>query len=173
MKLPREERRAHLRLNDRCVEIGGDSRLFRGLLAHFLGTTIGHRNALVCHACNNAGCSNPSHLYWGTFRDNWLDAKESGRWISIHERTIAKYGKEEYKKIKRASASAGGKAGGGQNALSKEDLSIWKEKIQNLDTTKFGWVSKLSTMMGCSHTHTKRVVKKYFPEVSFFQRRQK
>ena len=80
MQRPREQRTNHLRLDESCVEIGGhSSTVFKGLLAHYLKTTIPTRaKVLLCHACNNASCSNPRHLYWGTYRDNYDDAKKAG-----------------------------------------------------------------------------------------------
>ena len=127
IKLPREIRRNHLCLDEECIEIGGDSRIFRGLLAHFLNTTIGDRKIYVCHACYNAKCSNPRHLYWGTPKDNVIDTKESGRWKSIYQSTIDKYGKEYATEIRINAAIKGGKSGGGHNALAPEELKIWQE----------------------------------------------
>jgi hypothetical protein len=33
----------------------------------------------ACHRCNNPGCVNPGHLYWGTQADNMEDAKAIGK----------------------------------------------------------------------------------------------
>jgi hypothetical protein len=75
LKLPKEVRRTHLNLAEACVEIGGRSDQFRGLLAHFLKTTIPFGKQFhLCHACNNGACSNPSHMYWGTNKDNFEDS---------------------------------------------------------------------------------------------------
>lgn len=73
--LPKLVRQNHLRLDEPCTDIGGDSRMFRGLLSHHLGVTIpkGHQIHL-CHACNNAVCSNVAHLYWGTAKENQDDS---------------------------------------------------------------------------------------------------
>lgn len=77
--LAREERRAHLDLSAPCIEIGGCSKDFRGLLAHHLKTTMPKsRVALLCHACNNDKCSNVLHLYWGTYSDNRADLVATG-----------------------------------------------------------------------------------------------
>lgn len=172
MKLSREERRSHLDLNEECIEIGGDSRLFRGLLAHFLKTTIGSRNIHVCHACNNSGCSNPVHLYWGTPKDNWQDAKESGRWEPIHSRMLKKHGEKKTSEILSNIASKAGKVGGGWNALTAEQLLAWKQAIQEIDLGRLGWLAKLSSSMHCSHTHARRIMERYFSEVKTFRRNQ-
>ena len=74
----KEERQAHLNLSEACIEIGGDSQEFRGLLAHYLRVTIPKRKPL-CHACHNAKCSNPRHLYWGNASENGFDRYQSGQ----------------------------------------------------------------------------------------------
>ena len=58
----------------------------KGLLAHLRDTTIpsGHK-IHVCHACNNAMCSNPNHLYWGTAQENRLDFAATGNDKTIWE----------------------------------------------------------------------------------------
>lgn len=73
--LSKEERQKHLRLEEVCLEIGGDSREFRGVLSHYLKTTIPKGMKVhLCHACNNSKCSNPNHLYWGTPKENMDDS---------------------------------------------------------------------------------------------------
>jgi len=171
MKLSREHRRSHLKLDESCIEIGGDSRIFRGLLAHHLGTTIGGKTCYACHACNNPNCSNPNHLYWGTPTDNVTDQKESGTWKSGYQRMLDKHGAENTKRILRKNASLGGKVGGGNNTLKNEELLLWQEALKSIDSQKYGWVSKLSAAMNCSHTHARRIVKKYFPQLKTYSRK--
>jgi len=95
MKRPLSERQSHLRLEDQCIEIGGNSPRFRGLLAHFVKTTIPKGQRIhLCHACNNGKCSNPTHLYWGTPKENYNDGLASGAQTSIWQRVVNKYGEE-------------------------------------------------------------------------------
>ena len=83
----REERRRHLRLETPCNERGGYSTLFRGLLADKLGTEIFiDKKIVLCHACHNEKCSNPEHMYWGSYLDNIEDQKENGTWKSVWNR---------------------------------------------------------------------------------------
>jgi hypothetical protein len=100
--LDREERRKHLDLESECMEVGGaGSSEYKGLLAHFLKTTIPTklRTVYLCHACNNEICSNPKHLYWGTPKDNHIDRVESGNYKSFHQVMLEKYGEGYQKKI--------------------------------------------------------------------------
>lgn len=118
MNLTREERKERLNLNEPCIEIGGHSLKFVGLLAYHLKTTIPDKSdkVCVCHGCCNEGCSNVNHLYWGSHFDNHLDAKESGSWQSPWERTVKKYGLEEAKRMNRRpnTAGRGGRANKGK-----------------------------------------------------------
>jgi hypothetical protein len=74
MKLSLEVRQQHLNLNESCIYRGGYSYQFRGLLAHYLDTTIpnGHQ-AHAAHACHDSECCNPNHLYWATASENCKD----------------------------------------------------------------------------------------------------
>lgn len=106
MMKSRDERRAHLYLSEPCIEIGGGSQQFRGLLAHYIGTTIStKREAVLCHACHNGECSNVKHLYWGTPRDNTIDMIENNS-RTVWNGLIRNHG-EESAKQKMASAGRG------------------------------------------------------------------
>ena len=93
IKRSKEERQAHLDLDDYCVERGGNSTYSKALLAEQVGTTIpnGH-NILVCHACNNGKCSNPRHLYWGTARENRMDR------LKYENRTLIEIMEDHYRR---------------------------------------------------------------------------
>lgn len=92
MKRTKPERQQHLLLNEPCIEIGGTSSRFRGLLAHSLGTTLPSGCKIhLCHACNNGKCSNPNHLYWGTAKENQDDSgirdlARRARWDAYRKR---------------------------------------------------------------------------------------
>ena len=167
----RDARREHLRLGEDCIEIGGDSRTCRNLLAHYLHTTVGDYKIYVCHACYNAKCSNPRHLYWGTPKDNLIDTKESGRWKSGYTRTVEKHGLENALLLAKKAGSSGGKVGGGSNSLTSSDLEEWKSAIESVNTMKFGFVGKIAKKMNCSHTHVRRVLNKYFPDIESYMRK--
>jgi hypothetical protein len=120
MTLPVEERRQHLDLSSDCIIIGGGSQQFRGLLAHYLKTTISTKQeALLCHACNNAKCSNVAHLYWGTFSENLQDSYAAGR-KTIAEQMQAKYTEEELKILRSNAGKAKRKSYG--NRFTKKQL---------------------------------------------------
>ena len=108
-------RQSHLKLDEDCIERGGSSTQHRGVLAQYLDTPIYGRPADLCHACHNAKCSNPHHLYWGTRKENILDAKADGTWKTVWERCVDKYGYDEAcKRNARGDKAAGGKAGKGK-----------------------------------------------------------
>ena len=99
MSQSKKIRQGHLDLEDECIERilktqyqqSGYSYYLKGLLAHILDTNIPLRNkdgvkVVLAHACNNAKCANPKHLYWATQKENIHD---SG---TFHERDVKKNG---------------------------------------------------------------------------------
>lgn len=131
----RDERRAHLDLNEPCVERGGNSTNHKGVLAQYLNTTIPSGRTLLCHACNNAKCSNPKHLYWGTDYDNIvIDGKEFGTHKNPFERRVEKHG---YEKACAMNAKPGNTFGSGNKGKSKSEehkLNLAKSARQNPST---------------------------------------
>lgn len=155
----REERRSHLDLSDPCIMIGGGSRDFRGLLAHYLKTTVpAGRDVVLCHACHNGRCSNPKHIYWGTQRDNFLDQVDNGTTDSIKTRMINRYGEEGYRKIV---AEATRKAREVSRKVNKLTLPEWERIKQMISSVPDGRgkISKLSVLLGVSHTQVRRYMK--------------
>lgn len=113
IKLSQSERQAHLDLDAPCLERGGSSPNFRGLLADRLGTTIpSGKKIYICHACHNGKCSNVAHLYWGTPSENWQDNINNGTGHNPHQRMLAKHGPEKTKEI-LSQARLGNKSGQG------------------------------------------------------------
>jgi hypothetical protein len=134
IKLEKHIRQSHLNLDESCVEIGGNSTQFKGLLAYYLQTTIPKGNKVqLCHACHNGKCSNVKHLYWGTPKENSLDKvahqKLNNTYISVHDRTKAIYGEnyiEKHNEHLKSIASKGGKAN--KNSIRSEEH---KRKIRD------------------------------------------
>ena len=92
MKQTKKERQKHLDLNTDCIEMGGNSTKFQGLLAGHLNTTFPERKTIhLAHACNNGKCSNVLHLYWATPKENYHDTPRP----SIYENMVEKHGKEK------------------------------------------------------------------------------
>lgn len=55
--------------------------------------------------------------------------------------------------------------------LSQESLRTWKAAIDSVDITKHGFIGKIAKEMKCSHTHVRRIVKRYFPDLECFHRK--
>lgn len=159
MQNSREIRRNHLRLNEKCSEIGGNSSVeFKALLAYFLRTTIPSkgqgRKAMVCHACNNPKCSNVLHLYWGNTSDNILDSKQAGTWKSMHQRTLEKYGVDGMKQI----AAKAGKNSGKSKKKNSPNYEQFRYAF-DVDMSKRGWVGIVSKTLNCSTTQVYRIAR--------------
>jgi len=120
--LSRADRQIHLKLNENCIERGGNSTIHKGILAIYLDTDIpsGYK-VILCHACNNEKCSNPKHLYFGTPKENIQDSKDNGTWKSVWERSILKYGYEEACNRNKRSSEHASKAGKGNIGKTKSE----------------------------------------------------
>ncbi len=128
VKLPKDERQKHLKLDEPCLERGGQSMYLKGLLAHIHDTTIPSGKKIhVCHACHNGACSNPNHLYWGTASENALD-REEHYGVTIWDRMVAKHGLEEAKKIqsRTSNPSKAGKGNAGKKKSAEHKAKIAK-----------------------------------------------
>lgn len=176
IKLTRDERRNHLRLNEPCIEIGGYSSFFKGLLAHYLRTTIPVKKDLIhlCHGCHNGLCSNPNHLYWGTNKDNHIDAMQNGQ-LTIHEKCIKKFGSSEWfrrhKETGRILGKTFGRVYGGKNKHSDERLEEIKRIFLSVNLCNYGWVGEVADKLKITHTQVRRLKVKYFPELKSYKRK--
>jgi hypothetical protein len=165
ISLLKEDRQKHLNLNDKCIEIGGDSRTCRAMLAHYLKTTIPTGMKIqMCHACNNACCSNVNHLYWGTPSENIQDAFKSGARKSIKNILIKKYSsKEAYKKQMGVCGKKGWQNGSHDKYfLSKKEIERRIDLINEIGLKKYGAISKIATILNISHTQVRRFIQKYY-----------
>lgn len=126
IKLTKNIRQEHIDLSEPCLERGGISTNHRGVLAQFLDTTFPKGKILLCHACNNGKCSNPRHLYWGTYRENIVeDGTIFGTYKSFWQRCVDKHG---YKKACEMKA-LGNHAKGGLANKGKPKSEEHKRKI--------------------------------------------
>jgi len=154
----REDRRKHLNLKEKCIEIGGNSTKFQALLAYFLKTTIPiNKKINLCHACNNGKCSNVKHLYWGTSQDNVQDIKESGKWSSLYSRTVKKYGINYMKDICRKN----GQNNKGKRLLKKDEINRRLNLIEKINLNEWGSTNKVAEVLNISHTQARRFINKY------------
>jgi len=152
----REDRRKHLDLSTPCDKRGGSSKEFRGLLAHYLDTSVpSGRKVLLCHACHDGGCSNVKHLYWGTHKDNSIDYLENGG-DTFYEKMVKKYGKEEAHRIRRTGLDKSR----GCTAYTQEQITKYREILGKIEK-KHGWISKAAVELGISHTQVRRFCLKH------------
>ena len=138
IKLSRDERRTHLKLEESCCERGGNSTNHKGVLAQYLNTTIPSGRILLCHACNNGKCSNPRHLYWGTDHDNIIiDGAEFNTHKSPWHRRVEKYG---YEKACSMNSRVGNTHGAGNKGKpkSEEHKARIRESRKNQTTNNGG-----------------------------------
>ncbi len=164
MQLSRSARRAHLRLGSACIEIGGNSYAFRGLLAHARGTTLPAGNKIMCcHACNNDKCSNPDHLYWGTAKDNVQDMHECGHAKTIWTWTVIKHGDVNARSL--VGSTEGRKRGGDVSAerrsLTAVEVVRRSEAIIAAGYPDYGWITRAAEKLHLSHTQIRRFVRRY------------
>lgn len=96
-----------------------------------MGTTIPSGRILLCHSCNNAKCSNPRHLYWGTDRENII--LDNPNWKPLKERTIEKYGEEGAKQM----WAKGDQAASGRGNKGKPKSEEHKRKIAEAIRRKY------------------------------------
>lgn len=142
---PKETRQSHLKLDESCLERGGNSENFRGLLAHVLDTNIPKGQKIhLCHACHNAACSNVNHLYWGTSKENSQDRMANGG-TTVWENTVKKHGNEQAKVLysKMGNTNGSGNKGNPKSADHKAKIAAnhkggrqKKISIDNADVTE-------------------------------------
>lgn len=158
MKKSLNERRSHLDLSTPCVFVGANSGENRALLALTLKTLIPRKRlGMVCHACDNPKCSNVKHLYWGNDRDNHYDLRSTGKWLTIEEKGIRKYGKEQWNEM-RKSIIQRANITRAKNAKKKTSMhyETFREIFDNIPKTR-GWVTSLSKRLNLSHTQIRRI----------------
>lgn len=165
-------RQNHIDLTEECLEIGGSSQVFKGLLAHFLKTTIPNNGKIIlCHFCGNGKCSNPKHLYWGTYSENLKDAYSHGARKNTFSLSIEKNGLNETLRKWKKISSIGGKVGGATRQMKESEIFKYKEAIDQSNPLEYGWVGRASKKLNISHTQIKRFVDKYYPLLERYQRK--
>lgn len=108
----------------------------KGLLAHLMETTIPSGKKIhVCHACNNAACSNPNHIYWGTPSENAIDRERFHGGTGVWGKMVAKYGDEGARALQRRTPENASKAGKANKGKPKSEEH--KKKIAEAIKAKY------------------------------------
>lgn len=128
----KNERQQHLQLAEDCLERGGTSTTCKGVLAQFLNTSIpnGRKGVYLLHACNNAACSNPKHLYWGTPKENTEDAFNCGARVSTGRPKGYTQPEEIKQKISKALKNKPSNNSSGYNGNGTKGLKYKRKNIQ-------------------------------------------
>lgn len=133
-------RQKHIDLSENCIERGGNSTNHKGVLAQFLETTIPYGNKiLLCHACNNAKCSNPKHLYWGSPKENVEDAIIAGTFYRVPKGSIGKPQSEETRK--KISAALKGKPSNNKSGINGITKGTVKKGYTYTRKSKQIWIT--------------------------------
>src|ERR1035437_1434255 len=88
---------SNVKVSDGCWEYGSGSHRGYSSITIFGRNKRAHRffkeflegkeqpqNVLACHSCDNRKCVNPSHVFWGTHKDNYQDMVNKDRRILVH-----------------------------------------------------------------------------------------
>jgi hypothetical protein len=80
---------------------GMKTTLAHRFIFQFYNPSSFNKTLLVCHACDNPSCCNPTHLWQGTPHDNTLDSHVKGRGRSLkgYRGPRAKFTLEQARKI--------------------------------------------------------------------------
>jgi hypothetical protein len=106
----------------------------------------GYGNTMyVLHACDNAICCNPKHLFLGTARDNMRDkiAKDRANFSRRGKGRKGYYWREDRKKWVVQISNGGKRYTLGQYDNEDEAKSIYEETVKELDSGK--------TQVGCNN----------------------
>jgi hypothetical protein len=61
------------------VQIGGRRRRAHQVALELAGVQRPSSQHFACHLCDNPGCVNPAHIWWGTHQENMRDMSGKGR----------------------------------------------------------------------------------------------
>lgn len=88
---------------------------------------------LVCHRCDNRACVRPDHLFLGTAKDNYEDARSKSRHSAGERNGVAKLTQSDVDAIRRLLDSGLTKAEIGQRFGVSRTAVFWIAKGRNWD----------------------------------------
>lgn len=130
-----------------------------GITAHDIGIKGYHLSRF-----NDLGDYTIDNCRFVFYKKNLNEKKVSDKSRLASKMNIMKANANRTFKSRSKAGKIGGKISGGHNKLKPEEIDHRLELIKKsgIDLKSYGWVSKVSKLLNCSHTQVKRFIDKHY-----------